>query len=194
MLNADLYMKTLTEFAGVTLKNAAKTKQDLLASGKTAEELPQAFGEAMKLEGDRLNLMMTALEIVGSKLNDLKRVIVHTLNEGEKAPANVVQKENHTFSVEYYPSLEKKETRHVSNEDSPRDDKKKGKKGRGRRDRDGGGGGRRSPQAPQGGRPPREGQKAAPKPHTGPRGVITPVAKSAPAAAPTPAESETSSN
>lgn len=85
-------MKTLTEFASHTLKNAAKIRADLTAAGKTPEELPAAMGEALKLEGDRLTRMLAAIETVDGRPGDLKRVLVMQLNEGEKAPEGAVQK------------------------------------------------------------------------------------------------------
>lgn len=100
-------MKTLTEFPGFNLKNAVKVKQDLLAGGKTAEELPQALGEALKAEGDKLNFILNAIELVEKELEDLKRVVVYSLNEGEKAPSRAIQKGDHYFLAEYYPPLVK---------------------------------------------------------------------------------------
>ena len=100
-------MKTLTEFPGINLKNTKKIKQDLVASGKTPEELPQAMGEALKLEGERLNSLLAALELVEGNTEDLKRVVGYTLAEGEKAPPHVAQKGDHYYLVEYYPSLKK---------------------------------------------------------------------------------------
>jgi hypothetical protein len=129
-------MKTLTEFPGFNLKNAVKVKQELLAGGKTAEELPPALGEALKIEGDRLNFIVNAIELVEKKLEDIKRVVVYSLAEGEKAPAHSVQKGDHYFLAEYYPSLVK---------EAPRDKKPHGpgkprgkRKGRGGRRGEGG--------------------------------------------------------
>src|SRR6185295_9282668 len=101
-------MKTLTEFAAPTLKNAAKVRQELVTAGKTPEELPAAMGEALKLEGDKLTFMLAAIELVGEKVEDLKRVIVGALNEGEKAPSGATEKDGKQFVLEYYPSLSAK--------------------------------------------------------------------------------------
>jgi len=127
-------MKTLTEFPGLNLKTAVKTRQDLIGAGKSAEELPQAMGEALKLEGDRLGFLLSALEMIGTKLNDLKRVVVFSLGEGEKAPLGSIQKGEQSYLIEYYPSLAPKGG---SNRDfmggKPDGDKKgKGKHGKGR--------------------------------------------------------------
>jgi hypothetical protein len=122
-------MKTVTEFPGVNLKNAIKLKQDLIAGGKTAEELPQAMGESLKLEGERLDSLLTALEMVEKKSQDLKRVVVYTLAEGEKAPTQLLQKGDRYYLAEYYPSLEKKHPP----KDFKGDPGKKGKRRGGRR-------------------------------------------------------------
>lgn len=123
-------MKTLTEFAGLNIKNAAKTKQELIAGGKTPEELTAALGEALKVEGDRLTFLVNVLEFVGTKQNDLKRVVVFSLAEGEKAPLNAVQKGEHYYLIEYFPSMNQEKPR-ASQDDRPggRDRKGKGKRG-----------------------------------------------------------------
>src|SRR4051794_10670040 len=98
-------MKTLTEFPCLILKTAAKTKQDLITGGKPPEELPQAMSEMLKLEGDRLGFLLNALEMVGTKFNDLKRIVVYSLAEGEKASQGTIQKGEQSYLVEYYPQL-----------------------------------------------------------------------------------------
>jgi hypothetical protein len=127
-------MKTLTEFPVMNLKNAIRTKQELVTSGKTAEELPQALGEVLKIEGDRLNWLINAVELVGTKQEDLKRVVVYGLNEGEKAPAHATQKGDQYYLVEYYPSLNKNTGKGHPKSDHPGQENRKGKKrGRGGR-------------------------------------------------------------
>ncbi|MCM2321735.1 MAG: hypothetical protein NDJ90_00560 [Oligoflexia bacterium] len=180
-------MKTLTEFAALTLKNATQTRQELLAAGKTPEELPQALGEALKLEGDKLAFLLAALDAVGTKLNDLKRVIVFALNEGETAPPRAFQKDDKFYVAEYFPPLHQKgaggraEPGHGKGRDGKsRDGKKRGKGGRG--DRGERGGGRRDDR-----RGDRDGQRRearAPQPSSGgPKPRITPVSQ-APSSAP----------
>lgn len=127
-------MKTITEFLGANLKNAIKLKQNLLASGKTPEELPEALGEALKIEGDRLTHILSAIEVVEKKLEDLKRVVVLSLAENEKAP-NAAQKLGELYFVaEYFPPLQKKGApgKRFGKE---RGDRKGGKRGKSRRDR-----------------------------------------------------------
>ncbi|NDD91046.1 hypothetical protein EBZ37_03050 [bacterium] len=113
-------MKTLTEFSAFNLRDAnqkAKEISDALkAEGKPAEEADQAkketlnayLAEKYKLEGDKLNLFLAALEIAQAKPNEienLKRIVVYTLNEGEKVPGTLIQRESHAFGAEYLRSL-----------------------------------------------------------------------------------------
>ena len=123
-------MKTLTEFFGMNLKQAAQTRKELIDSGKTPEELPAALGEALKLEGDRLNHLIHALDAVGTRLQDLKRVVVFSAQEGEKAPQKATQKGEHYYLVEYYPSLEKPKAQPKSFDRFGKGDKKGRKKRR----------------------------------------------------------------
>ncbi len=162
-------MKTITEFLGATLKNALKTKQELVAAGKTAEELPAAMGESLKLEGDKLTVLLSTLEIVEKKTNDLKRVVVCTLAEGEVAPKGLEKKGDHYFSVEFFPPMPGQEPARGKGRGDARDGgkdrgragKRDGKRGgRGGQDRDGRGGGRDG--GGGGRRPPRDGAQAAP--------------------------------
>lgn len=126
-------MKTLTEFFGMNLKQAAQTRKELMDSGKTPEELTPALGEALKLEGERLHHLIQALEAVGTRLQDLKRVVVYALNEGEKAPQKAVQKGDHYYLVEYYPSLEKPRSQAPAGRFDKDDRKGRKNKKRGRR-------------------------------------------------------------
>jgi hypothetical protein len=166
-------MKTITEFAAITLKNAAKTKQELTTAGKTAEELPAAMGEALKLEGDKLIFLLGALEAVGEKTNELKRVVVLALNEGEKAPTGVKQIGEKYFSIEFYQSMQK--PRADEGRDGGRGDKRGGKRG----DKRGAGGGGRGdgkrgegrPGGDRGGAPGERGASAGPGGDRGPGGA-----------------------
>lgn len=126
-------MKTLTEFATPTLKNAHAKKQELTAAGKTAEELPAALGEALKIEGDKLTYLLAALELVGEKTHDLKRVVVSSLAEGEKAPSSAKLVGEKYYTVEHYAPI---------NKGGPREDARGGRD-KGRRDGKGGKGGKR---------------------------------------------------
>jgi hypothetical protein len=151
-------MKTITEFHVATLKTAHKTRQELLTAGKTAEELPAALGEVLKLEGDKLANMIAALEFVEadtkSKSLDLKRVIVQTLTEKETAGAKTslpaLKREDFYFTIEYFPPLPGQEKKQPRGRDDDRggrgrDGKRGDRKGKGgpRGDRDGARGGDR---------------------------------------------------
>lgn len=129
-------MKTITEFDGFKLAAAQKTKTEFLASGKTAEELPQAMGEALKLEGDRLGYLLSALEIAEGR-EHLKRVVVWTLNEGETAPKNAVQKGDKYYTAEFFfiPQPKRASREHGRHADRDSRDGRKG--GRGKKERRG---------------------------------------------------------
>ncbi len=101
-------MKTLTEFQAPQIKAAVIKKQELVTAGKTAEEIPPLMSESLKIEGDRLTCLLNALEIIQNKTNDIKRIVVYTLEESEikNTPKNVI--DGKYFSAEYYPPLVQK--------------------------------------------------------------------------------------
>lgn len=213
----EAYMKTLTEFPGMNLKNAAKVRNDLITGGKTPDDLTQALGETLKLEGDKLTFLINALEVAGPKLQDLKRVVVFAPNEGEKSIPGGIQKGQHIYLAEYYPSLNPnpKPTHRDDPENRSRGDQRRGKPGKGRK---GEGRGenrgernqnqpapaariarpspvqiqRREPQAAEGGIPiPRKPFQGLPKPLATPK-VSHPAAAPAPlTATEPPAETQT---
>jgi hypothetical protein len=117
-------MKTFTEFSGFQLREASAKSKELQAGlaptsapaegGQTStpEELATAHREALaayltekfKLEGDRLSLFVEALEVTHSKpreLQNLKRVVVYAVAEGEKTPSQVHVRGGHGFAAEY---------------------------------------------------------------------------------------------
>jgi hypothetical protein len=202
-------MKTLTEFGAAALKNAIAKKKELTDAGKTAEELPAALGEALKVEGDKLTYLLGALEATNEAIrDDFKRVIVASLGEGEKAPSGAKQVGDKYYTVEHYaPAFRKgapEESRGFGKRGG-RDGKGRGGKGgkRGERggreggrggDRPGGGerggrGGERS----AGGRGPRPAQAAGPLPLPKPLSQPVNQPTEAPAQA-AKAESETPSS
>ncbi len=101
----SLFMKTITEFSPSVIKSASRIRVELAASGKTPEEIPAGLGEALKMEGDKLTHFMWAIEVVAEKTADLKRVLVFSVAEGEKAPSSAKEKNGVYFMVEYYPPL-----------------------------------------------------------------------------------------
>lgn len=93
-------MKAVTEFAVFTLSKGLQTKAALVAEGKTPEDIQSSLGTTFKYEGEKLTYFMNALEVAGSNLENLKRVVVISLNEGENAPAKAVQVEAHHYVPE----------------------------------------------------------------------------------------------
>lgn len=149
-------MKTLTEFSGFALREAHAKSKEIQAAlgteGKSAEELTIAHGDALsaflsekfKLEGDRLTLFARAVELSAKKpkeMENLKRVVVYTLTEGEKTSGSVHVDGAHGFIAEYLPPVRGKgqqdRRQSGSKHGGPggKDGKgdKKGKKNRGRR-------------------------------------------------------------
>jgi hypothetical protein len=100
-------MKSVTEFANVTLTAAAKAKDALVAAGKTAEEIAAGLGEAFKYEGDKLKHFVNSLEVWAANKENLKRVLVVSLAEGENAPAKAVQVEAHHYVPEFHVEAKK---------------------------------------------------------------------------------------
>jgi hypothetical protein len=94
-------MKSVTEFATYALNTAIKLKTDLLAEGKTLEEVQTKLGESFKFEGDKLKHFVNAIEVAATNLENLSRVLVVTLNEGEAAPAKSNKVEEHHYVPEF---------------------------------------------------------------------------------------------
>jgi len=183
-------MKTMTEFSAFNLRDAHTKAREIHAAlqteGKPAEELEQAkketlnayLAEKFKLEGEKLDLFLKALEVAGAKpreLENLKRVVVYTIAEGEKVPGNVVQRESHAFGAEYLASLrpQKQDRRESGSKHAKGKGKGRGKRrgdlkgkrpdggderrGAGARDGEGGGGGGRGPRRDGNNGPRRDG-------------------------------------
>lgn len=137
-------MKTLTEFSGFSLQDIGKTRAQLISESKTPEEISAALTEQFKVEGEKLQLLLSALDAIDNKVTDLKRVVVGTLAEGEKLPPKAVQKEDKVFVAEYFPPMNRPGGKGKFNgKGGPRDGKRGGGRGgRGGRDGRKGGGGR----------------------------------------------------
>jgi 23S rRNA pseudouridine2605 synthase len=78
-------MKTLTEFSGVILRQAAKIREDRRAAGLEGEA--EALGAELGMSGDRLARLGEALDAAGDKLDSVRLVRVY---EGESAPPRTV--------------------------------------------------------------------------------------------------------
>jgi len=143
-------MKTMTEFSAFPLREAYLKNKEIHAAlkgeGKPEAELAQAqkdtFSEFLKekhkIEGEKLDLFLKALELISSKpgeLENLRRVVVYTVAEGEKVPHSVTQKDGHAFGAEYLASLRpKKQDRREAGSKFSKDQGKG--KGRGKRSDD----------------------------------------------------------
>ena len=145
---------------GSTAKNVLTSDVEINGTLKFTGELTFEG----KLEGDKLTRMQTALELVGGKFNDLKRVVVFSLAEGEKPPQGAVQKEEVCFLVEYYapvggPAKNDRDARGGKGGPGDRKGKRGGRGGpgggrdSGRGPGGGGGGGRGDSQGPRGPKP-----------------------------------------
>ncbi len=95
-------MKSVTEFPNFTLAQGLKAKTALSGEGKTPEEIQESLGQTFKLEGDRLKHFVAAIDVAGANTENLKRVIVMSLNEGENAPAKAVKVEEHYYVPDFH--------------------------------------------------------------------------------------------
>lgn len=93
-------MKSVTEFWSVNLTKGNKAKAELVAAGKTPEEISVAIGESFKMEGDKLKHFINALEVASQNPEKLAQVLVVTCAEGETAPPKAVKiEETHYIPV-----------------------------------------------------------------------------------------------
>jgi hypothetical protein len=99
-----MFMKSVTEFASFTLTKGLSTKAALTTEGKTPEEIQQGLGEAFKLEGDKLKYFITALDVASQHSENLKRVLVVSLAEGESAPSKATKVEELHFVPDFHVS------------------------------------------------------------------------------------------
>jgi len=94
-------MKSITEFALHTLHKGLAEKTALTTEGKPPEEIAATLGTSFKYEGDKLKHFVAALDVAGANLENLSRVLVVSLNEGETAPAKAVKVEEHHYVPEF---------------------------------------------------------------------------------------------
>lgn len=116
-------MKSVTEFWSVNLNKGLKAKADLVAGGKTPEEIQAALGEAFKMEGDKLKHFINAMEVATQNPEKLAKVLVVTVAEGETAPPKAVKIEETHYIPEFMA-----EARKVNTEKFDRNAASKGKK------------------------------------------------------------------
>ena len=96
-------MKSVTEFWNFALAKGSKAKAELVAAGKSAEEIATEIGAAMKYEGDKLKQFLSALEVAAQHPEGLSRVLVVSLNEGEVPPPKATKVEE----MHYIPEFQK---------------------------------------------------------------------------------------
>ncbi len=95
-------MKAVTEFPSFTLNQALKTQAALTAEGKTPEEVQASLATSFKLEGDKLKYFINSLEVAGKNVDNLKRVLVVSLAEGETVPNKSSKVEELHYVPEFY--------------------------------------------------------------------------------------------
>jgi hypothetical protein len=93
-------MKAVTEFPGFILANALIKMKSLTTEGKSPEEVQASLGEAFKFEGEKLSHFVKVLGVVGENTNNVRRVVVMTLNEGEAAPARSTKIDDFYYVVD----------------------------------------------------------------------------------------------
>ncbi|MDZ4677110.1 MAG: hypothetical protein SGI74_06320 [Oligoflexia bacterium] len=93
-------MKVFTEFPGFILSKALQAKNTLAAESKTPEEIQACLGETFKFEGEKLNHFVRALDVIGTDISNLRRVVVMTLSEGENPPARSTKVEEHYYVLD----------------------------------------------------------------------------------------------
>ena len=95
-------MKLVTEFSVFNLKGASAQYVELVTAGKPPEEIEQALGEALKLEGEKLKHFVRSLQASSGKTEGLKRVLVVTFAEGENVPREAQKIEEHYYMLESF--------------------------------------------------------------------------------------------
>lgn len=128
-------MKSVTEFAVFTLNKGLAAKAALATQGKTPEEIQASLGETFKLEGDKLKYFINALDVAGQNQQNLKRVFVISLAEGEAAPAQATQVEELHYVPEF---LNSAKPAAAATDSKPGRGGKGGRGGGGRGDKKGG--------------------------------------------------------
>lgn len=87
-------MKTITEFSGSVLREAARLR------GEAAEGTEQPYA-ALGLAEDRLARLLEALDVAKDRVADVRRVRVMQLAEGEAPPHGAVKHGDHVYLIEF---------------------------------------------------------------------------------------------
>src|SRR4051794_21117627 len=82
-------MKTITEFSGSTLRQAAQAKAKLTGEGVAAEQLGEQLGTDVGVSGDRLARLLEALEVAGEKVDKVRLVRVFAATDEPKGSKKI---------------------------------------------------------------------------------------------------------
>ena len=94
-------MKSVTEFFAHKLNKGITAKAALKAEGKTPEEIEQSIGESFKLEGEKLKFFFKSMDVAADNSENLGRILVFKIDEGESAPPKAVLLEEHCYIPEF---------------------------------------------------------------------------------------------
>lgn len=122
-------MKSVTEFWAIQLQKGSTAKAALVTEGKTPEEIQASMGESFKMEGDKLTHFLNAVDVADQNKENLSRVLVVSLNEGETVPPKAIQVEAHYYVPDFKKEAKAPVTEKVAAGKKGGD--KKGKGGRG---------------------------------------------------------------
>jgi hypothetical protein len=95
-------MKTVTEFSGSTLKQAAAAKAKLVGEGVAAEQLPERLGAELSIVGDRLARLLEALEAAGDQV---ERVRLMRVFAGTDEPKGAKKIGEFHYLIDLQPSM-----------------------------------------------------------------------------------------
>src|SRR6478735_6542598 len=82
-------MKTITEFSGSTLRQAAQVKVRLTGEGVAAEQLGEQLGADIGVTGDRLARLLEAVEAAGDKVEKVRLVRVFAATDEPKGAKKI---------------------------------------------------------------------------------------------------------
>ncbi len=94
-------MRAVTEFPNHILARGLTAKTALTAECKTPEEIEQSLGESFKYESEKFKYFVAAIDVAAQNTENLRRVLVIGLNEGENAPSKAIKVEEHYYVPEF---------------------------------------------------------------------------------------------
>jgi hypothetical protein len=96
-------MKTVTEFSGSTLKQAAAAKAKLVGEGVAPEQLSERLGTDIGVTGDRLARLVEALEAAGDQVEKIRLMRVFAGTDEVKGAKKVGE---FNYLVDLQPSMQ----------------------------------------------------------------------------------------